>query len=667
MNANGVNDSSGSVSRHLISLLGDDVVLLRCNKGEKGPRWRGWQTTTIEKMKDERYLKALDKHQNIAVLLGAASGGLCSIDIDDDEMVEPFLALNPRLEATLRSHGKRGCNFWIRIQGSLPPSSNLARVDGSPWGEWRSDRHNTMIHGIHPEGGCYTRSPEVPPIAMRFEEIQWPDDLVLPWLTKDEELPGQGDESDDPIIERYGAPVIYGKARNGEFYVKDINQAYWAGLYSAENIVLHEPDERTFYLYGGDTGLYSIISPDLIKQDVSHRMLEMSRKDEALSGLEHLRNDGRLNAVVSQLRGIAEFRDAFTDRPRAVHLANCMLRLENGTVEPTLFSPDFRSRNRSPIPFDAKAQCPRFLNELVLPAVHPEDVVLLQKMAGQCLLGENLIQRFVILDGEPGRGKSQYGIVLQYMVGRENVTQLRTDHLNERFELFRFLRRTLLVGVDVDADFLTSKGAPVIKGLVGGDLFDAEQKGGTGSFQFQGKFNILMTSNCRLKVKLQGDVGAWRRRMLIVRYEAPPPKVKIPNFGEALVREEGPGILNWMLEGLLMLLIDIRDTGDIRLTDRQAGVVDSLLAESDSLRWFIRENIRRQEGADLSVHEIVQAYAHYCPERGWDPLPESKINNQLQTIMLDMFQVLRTNNCQRDGKAVRGFRGVAFKDREGSP
>lgn len=667
MNAAAVNDSSGSISRHLISLLGDDVVLLRCNKGEKGPRWRGWQTTTIEKMKDERYLKALDKHQNIAVLLGSASGGLCSIDIDDDEMVEPFLALNPGLAATLRSRGKRGCNFWIRIQGSLPPSSNLARVDGSPWGEWRSDRHNTMIHGIHPEGGCYTRSPEVPPIAMRFEQIQWPDDLVLPWLTKDEELPGQGDESDDPIIERYGAPVIYGKARNGEFYVKDINQAYWAGLYSAENIVLHEPDERTFYLYGGDTGLYSIISPDLIKQDVSHRMLEMSRKDEALSGQEHLRNDGRLNAVVSQLRGIAEFRDAFTDRPRAVHLANCMLRLENGTVEPTLFSPDFRSRNRSPIPFDAKAQCPRFLNELVLPAVHPEDVVLLQKMAGQCLLGENLIQRFVILDGEPGRGKSQYGIVLQYMVGRENVTQLRTDHLNERFELFRFLRRTLLVGVDVDADFLTSKGAPVIKGLVGGDLFDAEQKGGTGSFQFQGKFNILMTSNCRLKVKLQGDVGAWRRRMLIVRYDAPPPKVKIPNFGEALVREEGPGILNWMLEGLLMLLIDIRDTGDIRLTDRQAGVVDSLLAESDSLRWFIRENIQRQEGADLSVHEIVQAYAHYCPERGWDPLPESKINNQLQTIMLDMFQVLRTNNCQRDGKAVRGFRGVAFKDREGSP
>lgn len=32
--------------------------------------------------------------------------------------------------------------------------------------------------------------------------------------------------------------------------------------------------------------------------------------------------------------------------------------------------------------------------------------------------------------------------------------------------------------------------------------------------------------------------------MLIVCYEAPLPKVKIPNFGEMLVREEGPGVLS---------------------------------------------------------------------------------------------------------------------------
>jgi phage/plasmid-associated DNA primase len=518
-----------------------------------------------------------------------------------------------------------------------------------------------MIHGLHPGGMTYTRSPEVPPVRMPFSGIEWPDDLELPWLAGDDEMPGEGDESDSSLIEQYGPPVFLGESHDGSFFVKEINQPYWAGLYAAEHTMLHEPDERTFYLYDHETGLFTVTSPDFIKQGIALRMLEISRTSSELSNLVKMRTDARLNAVVSHLRGVAEQRDAFVDRPKAVHLANCVLKFDDdGGFEPVPFSPQFRSRNRSPIPFDPKSECPRFLNELILPAVHPEDVSLLQRMAGQCLLGDNLLQRFLILDGTPGRGKSQYANIVQALVGQKNVTQLRTDHLNERFELFRYLRRTLLVGVDVDEDFLQSKGAPVIKGLVGGDWFDAEQKGGTGSFQFQGRFNMLMTSNARLKVKLQGDVGAWRRRLLIVRYESPPPKKKIENFGEKLITEEGPGILNWALEGLVMLMIDLRETGDIRLTERQKGVVDSLLAESDSLRFFLRENVRRQDGSDLTVSEIVQAYAHYCPDKGWDPLPETQIGRQLPSLMLEMFQVVRTNNCKRDGKAARGFRGVGF-------
>lgn len=661
MSADSVNDSSESQVNRLVSFLGEGVVLLPCEKGMKGPRGNAWPKTTIEKMRDPKYIRKLECAGGIAVLTGEPSNGLCSIDIDDDEMIEPFLAVNPMLRQTLCSRGRRGCNLWVRIEGVYPRPCDIKQPDGSPWGEWRATGVCTMIHGVHPMGMSYTRSPEVTPVTIRFEDIQWPDDLILPWMATYDELPADGDESDDPIIRRYGVPVFFTKPdSNSTCYVKGINEAYWAALYADENIVLHEPDERTFFHYDIETGAYSVISPEVIKDVISYRMLEVSRQEASMSLLENQRTERNLNAITSRLKGVVEHRHAFTDRPRAVHLANCMLQLDGGEFKPCAFAPEFRSRNRSPIIFDPTAACPRFTNELLLPAVHPEDAILLQKMAGQCLLGTNLIQRFVILDGEPGRGKSQYGIVLQALIGRENVTQLRTDHLNERFELFRFLRRTLLVGVDVDANFLSSKGAPVIKGLVGGDWFDAEQKGGTGSFQFQGKFNILMTSNCRLKVKLQGDVGAWRRRMLIVRYEAPPPKVKIPNFGEMLVREEGPGILNWALQGLHSLLCDIEETGDIRLTPRQAGVVDSLLAESDSLRFFLRENVVKESGCDLSVGEIIQAYAHFCPDQGWDPLPESQIGRQLPTLMLEMFQVVKSNNCQRDGKSARGFRGVTF-------
>jgi hypothetical protein len=54
-----------------------------------------------------------------------------------------------------------------------------------------------------------------------------------------------------------------------------------------------------------------------------------------------------------------------------------------------------------------------------------------------------------------------------------------------------------------------------------------------------------------------------------------------------------------------------------RLSDAQAGRVDQLLAESDSIRHFVTERIRPTKGGDLTTNEIVSAYFDYCSEKGW--------------------------------------------------
>jgi phage/plasmid-associated DNA primase len=660
---------------HLRALLGYDVVLLPCHYGKKGPRHDNWSNTKISAMSNPEYLEGFSNATGIAVLLGKASGGLCSIDIDNDEEVEPFLARNPKFRETLRSRGRRGCNLWVRFDGEYPPTTEINKNDGKPWGEWRSTGSCTMIHGLHPEGMTYVRSPEVPPITVRFEDINWPEHLDVPWRATGEATKGadgmapgeHSTESDAKLIDEFGMPFYFTRDRNGECHLSRINEAYWAGLYSRENTILYEPDEKIFFKYYHDDGLYKVISVDRIKQVISGRMLDVSREKNQQSALEKLRTDRSLNAVVSLLRGIAEKRGAFANRPRAVHLANCMLKFQDGGFVPVSFSPDFLSRNRSPIAYVPGAAANRFFSEFLLAALSLDDAILLQKIAGQLLLGENISQRFLILDGAGGRGKSTASDILQALVGRSNITQLRTAHLGERFELFRYLGRTLLTSGDVDAGFLSTKGASVVKGLVGGDWFDAEQKNGTGSYHFQGKFNVIITSNSRLRMNLQGDVEAWRRRLLIIRFMMSPPKRKIPNFSEILIREEGPGILNWALGGLKMLMRDIEETGDVRLTDLQELVVDSLLVESDSLRFFLRDNVMRKNGCDLSVAEIMQAYAHYCPDKGWFPMPEGQITHQLPTLMLELFQTVKSNSCKREGRAARGYRGVAFINPEALP
>lgn len=78
-----------------------------------------------------------------------------------------------------------------------------------------------------------------------------------------------------------------------------------------------------------------------------------------------------------------------------------------------------------------------------------------------------------------------------------------------------------------------------MKRLTGCDFIEAEFKGGNTRASLMGVFNILITSNNRLRVRLDGDEEAWRRRLLLVKFENPPVKKKIADFAKILVRDEG--------------------------------------------------------------------------------------------------------------------------------
>lgn len=467
---------------------------------------------------------------------------------------------------------------------------------------------------------------------------------------------GMGQE-DSELIEKYGKPYYLNK--NDQ--VGAINECYWAGLYHKEHIVLYEPNERTFYRYVPETGIYEEITNGMIKQEISGRILQYSRENNE-SSLEKKRTNRVLKDILAHLKGISEKRDVFKNHKNFVHLANGVIVFRNNVKADFVnFSPDFYSRNQCPIAFNESAKCERFLNELLLPAVSRDDALIIQKYTGLCLLGVNLIQRFLILDGDPGRGKSTLASLIQKLIGQNNATQLRTKYLNDRFELYRFLKKTLLVGVDVPGNFLSEKGAYVIKGLVGGDWFDSEQKGGTDSFPLQGNFCIIITSNSRLQVRLDGDHGAWKRRLLIVRFEASKPPKKIPEFDEVLIREEGSGILNWALRGLGILLDDIQKYGDIQLDRRAKDIVNTLLAESNSIKLFLADSVIRDDASNLSVSEIEEAYGEYCACNRWEPKSYMQFHKELRELMLRMFASVKSNSVLRDGKSVRGYRKVKFK------
>jgi hypothetical protein len=157
----------------LRDLLGMDVLLVPIPARQKGPKIKNWTQLTIKDMDRGSHLSQLVNHTNTGVLLGSASGGLCSIDIDIDDEVDRFLDYNPFLADTLQTRGERGANFWVRAGKSAPATTKLF-LDGDPWGEWRGEGGLTVISGIHPCGKPYQFVHWVYPIEMDFQEIRWP-------------------------------------------------------------------------------------------------------------------------------------------------------------------------------------------------------------------------------------------------------------------------------------------------------------------------------------------------------------------------------------------------------------------------------------------------------------------------------------------------------------
>lgn len=149
-------------------------------------------------------------------------------------------------------------------------------------------------------------------------------------------------------------------------------------------------------------------------------------------------------------------KDLFKDRPRTlIHVGNGMVEArDDGTCILKPFSPDYYSRNQCNIEYNPDAQCPRFLSELLEPMLPENDIETLQLYCGQCLLGINFYQKLLLLTGTPGGGKGTLVSIIRAIVGEANSVELRTEHLGERFELARFIGKTLLIGSDVPSDFL---------------------------------------------------------------------------------------------------------------------------------------------------------------------------------------------------------------------
>lgn len=671
---------------HILKLLGADEAkgrtpcLIPIPAKQKGPVMAGWNEVTWERMQDEDYRAQLEASPNLGVILGKQSGPLATVDIDVEEYVGPFLEANPRLRQCLRTRGAKGCQIWAWLkpdpklvglglpnwQRGFPDQRfNIPhRVVTQPMAdgnggtkevplvvmEWRAGATQSVIQGIHPSGNEYRVVVEAPPAEISFRDIIWPEYLRRPW----------DDDLFRAVEGLFGSP--FSETPKG----LKLSQHFWAARYALMHDVIYEPDEVRFYIYNSGTGGWEPRISSQVFAEISKDLLRVGRDLEGQLA-EHLK--GALARSTDSVSSVATFLEGEVARPRVfdrdpgvIHLLNGMLDVR--TTPPFLdsFSPNYFSRNQVRHLYAPGSPCPLWKEKLLADALDADDQVLLQKMAGMCLLGNNLLQRIVILTGNAGSGKSQIAQVIQGIIGRHNVSQLRTEHLDERFEAEGFIGKTLLVGSDVPGSFLNRASASQLKSLTGGDYLQAEIKGGR-RVDITGNFNVIITCNSRLVVKTDEDSGAWRRRLVILSFNRPPPVEKIPDLAKLILATEASGVLDWMIEGARMVLHDVEAHGRLVMSPAQSQRVEALLNESESVRHYVEtalEVVDKELGIATTNDELLEGYREFCAERGWNALADTTFLNQLRDLVLRVHSLSHSNDIKRKvGErevAKRGYR-----------
>jgi hypothetical protein len=241
------------------------------------------------------------------------------------------------------------------------------------------------------------------------------------------------------FIQKHGPPH-YPTKRNP---VGTLNERFWAAFLATFNEFIYENREDQFYRYGGN--IYLPTSGHLLREQLSNDIERAAGAWPDYRALAQLCNARHLSGVLAHLKGMVQLEGVFNRKREYIHAANGVILLNGAEPELVSFNPKFISRNLIPIEYQPDAECPEFINQLLKP-LPDEDIAMVQKLFGMFLSGVNFLQKILILQGAPQSGKSALAAVARLLLGAVNCEELRTAHLGERFELARYIAKTLLIG-----------------------------------------------------------------------------------------------------------------------------------------------------------------------------------------------------------------------------
>ena len=234
------------------------------------------------------------------------------------------------------------------------------------------------------------------------------------------------------------------------------------------------------------------------------------------------------------------------------------------------------------------------------------DQITLWQYIGYSMTRDTRFQRFMIIRGIGGTGKSKVINLIQDIVGAANCSGISLQALNERFYPSMLQGMLLNACADISSDALMQ--VDNIKKATGEDVMICERKG-RDPVPFRSYAKLIFSAN-KIPLNLDEKSNAFYRRLLILEMNNKPKKKDL-ELGEKLQAEIGYSI--WMAVGALKKLYnDVEFTESTMAKER----VEDLYRAADTVKAFVDECLERQQGSKISRSLLYEKYKQYCENCG---------------------------------------------------
>ena len=313
--------------------------------------------------------------------------------------------------------------------------------------------------------------------------------------------------------------------------------------------------------------------------------------------------------------------------------------------------PKYRFKYKFPIVYDPKAECPKtsaFLSQVLT----DDQKAVLEEWMGYYFYRNYQFKKALIMVGEGDTGKTTLLEVIDYLLGKENISSVNLHKMTaDKFAAAHLYEKHGNIVDELSAKDITDTGN--FKIATGGGSIAGEYKFGN-QFSFVNFSKFTFACN-KIPDVQDFDDEAYFNRWMVIRFEKVIEK-KIPNFIATLTsEEERSGLFNLAMIGLERLLTNGKFSYGLTATDTKL----EMMRNGSSVARFVHDKLQKDQGAFVTNEEMYTAYISFCDENNIEGESITAIGNKLPFYVPYIIKAQMMDNLKKIN--TRGWRNVSIK------